>query len=153
MKRIVFYLMGLLLFACNNAPMVSASVDAEDEWVYGEYNRTNAYYVGEGGFLNKESLGYNTLERAEHIRRALVYRKQDINYLEIDEHPIPPLAFRGNRVEYQDSLFTIYAEKYTDRIYLEFTAPWGYNTSYDGLKRDKDYLKAKTSKTFLYLTK
>ena len=150
MKRIVFYLTGLLLFACSNAPMTSASVDAEEEWVYGTYENGKEYYIGEDGFLNKESAGYNTLIRAEYIRRALVYRKQDINYLEIADHPIPTLAFRGNRVEYKDSLFTIYGEKYTDRIYIEFTAPWGYNTYYDLIKRDEDYLKVKTTKTFLY---
>ena len=151
MKRFLCLLTGLLLFSCNNAPMVSPKVEAEEEWIYGSYRSSSyKYYMEENGVLDYQVISYGGDafgNYIENIERALVYRKKKNNYLEIVGHPIPPLAFSGNHIEYQDSLFTIYAEKNDDRIYIEFTAPWGYTSDY--AKRKKYYLNATKTKTFL----
>ena len=108
--------------------------------------------IGAKGFLSVSYNSGNSTE-AEYINQALLYKKGQVNYLEISSHLIPPLIFKGNRIEYQDSIITIYAEKYNDRIYIEFTAPYSYRDDSQYRQNDEDYLKMKTSKSFLYLTK
>lgn len=150
MKKIICFLMGLLLFACSNNPAVTV-LEVEDDWVYGEYftRPINAHIINDG-VLRKFTKG-------ELIYRAVVYKSNERKYLQIVGEKIPPLEFKNGRVEYQDSLVKFIVEKNGDKFYVEFTAPYRYDYDTRGLsdyeinemKKDPDYLKVFTTKSFL----
>ena len=154
MKKIICFLTGFLFFACSNNPAVT-DAEVEDDWVYGVYDGVGGLFEAEEGFLSVEYVdGWNSTFTAENITKAIVYKKQGTNYFQVAGRNIPPLEFKDNIIEYQDSVVTLYVEKYKDRFYVEFTAPRFYediNNRYN--KRDNRYLKIYKSKTFLYWVK
>ena len=144
MKRIVFYLTGLLLFACSNAPMTSASVDAEEEWYYGNFRAGDNYSFNDAGEMNYEDRDY--------IQNALIYESGGKRlFQQCSGYPIPTFEFNGNRAEYEDSDIKLIVEKNGDRFYVEMTAPLYYRyRGNDYYKNRNNYLKVYTTKYFLY---
>lgn len=144
MKRIVFYLMGLLLFACSNAPMTSASVDAEGEWYYGNFMAGDYYSFNDAGRMSYEEV--------DHILKALIYESGGKRlFQQCSGYSIPTIEFKGNRAEYEDSDIKLIVEKNGDRFYVEMTAPRYYRYKGDDYyKKRDDYLKVYTTKYFLY---
>ena len=127
----------------------------EEEWLYG-------FYEGGGCYETKENYldvdyGIDSYKyRAEYISKACIYKKRGKNYFQPVGHNIPPIEFQNNRIEYQDSVVTLHVEKYYDRIYVEFTAPYAYNVAdnYVGYyKESPDYMKVYKTKSFLYWAK
>lgn len=149
MKRIVFYLMGLLLFACSNAPMINTPIEAEEQWIYGTYTSKGERYI--------ESEGENSFHpynNASSFWEAIVYKRENENFIQPLYLDIPPLRFDNNQAVYEDSIVNILVEKNGGKFYVEFTAPKHYGNlgGHEEFKKNTlGLLQRITTKEFLYL--
>ena len=145
MKKITFLLMGLLLFACSNAPMTSASVDAEEDWNYGNFSAGHRFTWNDAG---EQVAG----DVSEYVNTALIYERDGKRFFQqCSFYPIPTVEFKGNKAEYEDSEVKLIIEKNGDRFYVEMTAPRFYHKKEDYYaKKHPDFLKVFTTKHFLY---
>jgi len=158
MKKMICFLTGFLFFACSNNPAVTVA-EVEDDWVYGEYvtgvygNHTVFDGVLYAQKRYNDRINWNI---GDYISEAVLYKINERKYLQVIGRKIPPIEFNNGRAEYQDSLVKLVVEKNGDKFYVEFTAPKYYNTEVRNsdyyvseYKKDPNYLKVFTTKTFL----